>query len=182
MKHGSGSEEHLHSSSSISPCSPGLPQLWEVSMANKGGHMHPNSYMNSFGHWYPNHPPHQDAMPRPQMMWVLCFWFHAGQMLGPSTSTPTPSTRVIKTLDQNYGAKTSSGSDITSIHDIAEKLTRAMPFYPTFFCAWLDFIAKQISENWSDVLQIKACRLDVVCIYVYIFVIYPRSWKVLKRK
>ncbi|TNN04037.1 homeobox protein Dlx4b [Takifugu flavidus] len=68
MKHGSGSEEHLHSSSSISPCSPGLPQLWEVSMANKGGHMHPNSYMNSFGHWYPNHPPHQDAMPRPQMM------------------------------------------------------------------------------------------------------------------
>lgn len=98
MKHGSGSEEHLHSSSSISPCSPGLPQLWEVSMANKGSHMHPNSYMNSFAHWYPNHPPHQDAMPRPQMMWVLCFWFHAGQMLGPPTSTPTPSTRVIKTL------------------------------------------------------------------------------------
>lgn len=68
MKHGSGSEEPLHSTSSISPCSPGLPQLWEVSMANKGGHMHSNSYMNSFGHWYPNHPPHQDAMSRPQMM------------------------------------------------------------------------------------------------------------------
>lgn len=71
MKHGSGSEgEHLHSTSSISPCSPGLPQLWEVSMANKGAPMHPNNYMNSFGHWYPNHHPHQDAMPRPQMMWV----------------------------------------------------------------------------------------------------------------
>lgn len=69
MKHGSGSEgEHLHSTSSISPCSPGLPQLWEVSMANKGAHMHPNTYMNSYGHWYPNHQPHQDAMPRPQMM------------------------------------------------------------------------------------------------------------------
>ncbi|AWP17470.1 Homeobox protein Dlx4b [Scophthalmus maximus] len=69
MKHGSGSEgEHLHSTSSISPCSPGLPQLWEVSMANKGASMHPNNYMNSFGHWYPNHHPHQDSMPRPQMM------------------------------------------------------------------------------------------------------------------
>ncbi|KAK5881010.1 hypothetical protein CesoFtcFv8_021861 [Champsocephalus esox] len=71
MKHGSGSEgEHLHSTSSISPCSPGHPQLWEVSMANKGAQMHPNNYMNTFGHWYPNHHhhPHQDAMPRPQMM------------------------------------------------------------------------------------------------------------------
>lgn len=73
MKHGSGSEgEHLHSTSSISPCSPGLPQLWEVS---KGAQMHPNNYMNTFGHWYPNHhhhhhhPHHQDvAMARPQMM------------------------------------------------------------------------------------------------------------------
>lgn len=72
MKHGSGSEgEHLHGTHSISPCSPGLPQLWEVSMANKGAPMHPNNYMNSFGHWYPNHHHHhhhQDAMPRPQMM------------------------------------------------------------------------------------------------------------------
>lgn len=72
MKHGGGSEgEHLHSTaSSISPCSPGLPPLWEVSMANKGAQMHPNNYMNTFGHWYPNHHPHhhQDAVPRPQMM------------------------------------------------------------------------------------------------------------------
>lgn len=79
MKHGgSGSEgEHLLSStaSSISPCSPGLPPpLWEVSMAAKGAQMHPNNYMNTFGHWYPNHHQHhhhhQDAVPssRPQMM------------------------------------------------------------------------------------------------------------------
>ncbi|NP_001134306.1 homeobox protein Dlx4b [Salmo salar] len=67
MKHGSGPEgEHLHSTSSISPCSPGMPQLWEVSMANKGTPMHPNNYMNNFGHWYPNH--HQDPMSRPQML------------------------------------------------------------------------------------------------------------------
>lgn len=68
IKRGSGSEgEHLHSTSSISPCSPGMPQLWEVSLANKGAQMHPNNYMNSFGHWYPNHH-HPDAMPRSQMM------------------------------------------------------------------------------------------------------------------
>ncbi|KAM9831732.1 homeobox protein Dlx4b [Neosynchiropus ocellatus] len=68
MKHGSGSEgEHLHSNSSVSPCSPGVPQLWEVTMA-KGAPMYQNNYMNSFGHWYPNHHPHQDAMSRHQMM------------------------------------------------------------------------------------------------------------------
>lgn len=70
IKRGSGSEgEHLHSTSSVSPCSPGMPPRWEVSVANKGAQMHPNNYMTSFGHWYPNHL-HQDAMPRPQMMWV----------------------------------------------------------------------------------------------------------------
>uniref|UniRef100_A0A1A8J9U2 Distal-less homeobox gene 4b n=1 Tax=Nothobranchius kuhntae TaxID=321403 RepID=A0A1A8J9U2_NOTKU len=69
MKHGSVSSEgdHLHSTSSVSPCSPALPQLWEVS---KGAPMHPNSYMNSIGHWYPNHhhPHPQDAVLRPQLM------------------------------------------------------------------------------------------------------------------
>ncbi|KAF3704580.1 Homeobox protein Dlx4b DLX-7 Distal-less homeobox protein 4b [Channa argus] len=69
MKHGGGSEgEHLHSTNTISPCSPGLPQFWEVSVANKGAPMYPNNYMNSFGHWYPNHHPHQESMSRPQMM------------------------------------------------------------------------------------------------------------------
>ncbi|XP_030631458.1 homeobox protein Dlx4b [Chanos chanos] len=69
MKHGSGVPEGelLHTPSSASPCSPGLPQLWEMSMANKGGApMHPSGYMNNFGHWCPGH--HQDSMPRPQMM------------------------------------------------------------------------------------------------------------------
>lgn len=79
MKHGSGSEgEYVHSANTISPCSPVLPQLWEVSVANKGAPMYPNNYMNSFGHWYPNHHPHQDTMPRPQMMWVECFFWWGG--------------------------------------------------------------------------------------------------------
>ncbi len=45
MKHGpSGPEgELLHTTSSSSPCSPGLSQLWEVSMANKVPPMHPSS-------------------------------------------------------------------------------------------------------------------------------------------
>lgn len=70
MKHGpSGPEgEMLHTTSSSSPCSPGLSQLWEVSMANKVPSMHPSSYMNNYGHWYPSH--HQDPLPRPQMMWL----------------------------------------------------------------------------------------------------------------
>lgn len=70
LKHGSGSEgEHLHSTaSSMSPCSP-MPPLWEVSKG--AAQMHPNNYMNTFGHWYPNHHHHhhghhQDA--RSQMM------------------------------------------------------------------------------------------------------------------
>ncbi|KAK1160325.1 homeobox protein Dlx4b-like [Acipenser oxyrinchus oxyrinchus] len=68
MKHGpSGPEgEHLHTTSSISPCSPNIPQLWDVSLANKGAPMPASSYMNNFGHWYPTH--HQDNMPRAQMM------------------------------------------------------------------------------------------------------------------
>ncbi|KAJ8254569.1 hypothetical protein COCON_G00211810 [Conger conger] len=68
MKHGSSGPEgeHLNSTSSISPCSPGLPPLWDVAMAGKGAPMHAGGYMNNFGHWYPTH--HQDSMPRPQMM------------------------------------------------------------------------------------------------------------------
>lgn len=70
MKHGSSGPEGdmLHTTSSSSPCSPGLSQLWEVSMANKVPPMHPSSYMNNYGHWYPPH--HQDPLPRPQMMWL----------------------------------------------------------------------------------------------------------------
>ncbi|XP_016096214.1 homeobox protein Dlx4b isoform X2 [Sinocyclocheilus grahami] len=68
MKHGSSGPEGelLHTTSSSSPCSPGLSQLWEASMANKVPPMHPSNYMNNYGHWYPPH--HQDPVPRPQMM------------------------------------------------------------------------------------------------------------------
>lgn len=68
MKHGSSGPEGelLQNASSASPCSPGLPQLWEISMANKGPPVHPSSYMNNFGHWYPPH--HQDPVHRSQMM------------------------------------------------------------------------------------------------------------------
>ncbi|MBN3312937.1 DLX4A protein, partial [Atractosteus spatula] len=68
MKHGSSGQEgeHLHPAASMSPCSPGLPPLWDVSMGSKGAPVHASGYMNSFGHWYPAH--HQDSMPRPQMM------------------------------------------------------------------------------------------------------------------
>nr|BBB21679.1 distal-less homeobox 4 [Pelodiscus sinensis] len=58
--------EPLHSSSSLSPCSPSLPPLWDVSMAGKVAPLPPNSYINSFGPWYQPH--HQDAMPRPHPM------------------------------------------------------------------------------------------------------------------
>ncbi|XP_057682775.1 homeobox protein Dlx4b [Corythoichthys intestinalis] len=71
MKHGSGPEgEHLSSTSSASPCSPhGMPQLWDVSMANKsGGPVYSNNYMNTLGHWYPNQHPHQEGMSRHQML------------------------------------------------------------------------------------------------------------------
>ncbi|XP_061561953.1 homeobox protein Dlx4b [Phycodurus eques] len=71
MRHGSGQEgEHLSSTSSASPCSPhGMPQLWDVSAANKaGGPVYPNNYMNTLGHWYPNQHPHQDGTSRHPMM------------------------------------------------------------------------------------------------------------------
>nr|XP_055032433.1 homeobox protein Dlx4b [Misgurnus anguillicaudatus] len=64
MKHGSSGPEGelLQTSSSASPCSPGLSQLWEISMVNRVPPVHPSSYMNT-GHWY-----HQDPVPRSQMM------------------------------------------------------------------------------------------------------------------
>ncbi|XP_006000903.1 homeobox protein Dlx4a [Latimeria chalumnae] len=67
MKQGPSVQEgdHLHTSSSLSPCSPNLPPLWDVSMANKGAPIPPSNYINNFGPWYPHH---QDTMPRSQMM------------------------------------------------------------------------------------------------------------------
>ncbi|XP_067397186.1 homeobox protein DLX-4 [Emydura macquarii macquarii] len=68
MKQGpSGQEgERLHNSSSLSPCSPSIPPLWDVSVAGKGAPIPPGSYINSFGPWYPPH--HQDVMPRAHLM------------------------------------------------------------------------------------------------------------------
>ncbi|KAL0197456.1 hypothetical protein M9458_005996, partial [Cirrhinus mrigala] len=69
MKHGSGGPEGEHlqaASASGTPCSPGMPPLWDVSMSSKGAPIHSGGYMNSFGHWYPGH--HQDPMARTQMI------------------------------------------------------------------------------------------------------------------
>ncbi|KAM6451341.1 homeobox protein DLX-4 [Liasis olivaceus] len=68
MKQGSSiQEDNLHSSSSLSPCSPNIPPLWDIPMACKGPPLPPNSYINSFGPWY-QQPQHQDAMGRPPVM------------------------------------------------------------------------------------------------------------------
>uniref|UniRef100_A0A8C8R8X1 Homeobox domain-containing protein n=1 Tax=Pelusios castaneus TaxID=367368 RepID=A0A8C8R8X1_9SAUR len=68
MKQGPSVQEgdHLHNSSSLSPCSPNIPPLWDVSMAGKGAPIPPGSYINSFGPWYAPH--HQDIMPRTHLM------------------------------------------------------------------------------------------------------------------
>uniref|UniRef100_A0A670J6R1 Homeobox domain-containing protein n=1 Tax=Podarcis muralis TaxID=64176 RepID=A0A670J6R1_PODMU len=68
MKQGSSiQDDHLHSSSSLSPCSPNIPPLWDIPMACKGPPLPPSSYINSFGPWY-HQPQHQDAMGRPPVM------------------------------------------------------------------------------------------------------------------
>lgn len=68
MKQGSSIQEgdHLHSSASMSPCSPNIPPHWDSPMGTKGGPIGHGSYMNNYGPWYQPH--HQDSMPRPQMM------------------------------------------------------------------------------------------------------------------
>nr|XP_056713675.1 homeobox protein DLX-6 isoform X2 [Euleptes europaea] len=56
----------LPGSATLSPRSPGLPPVWDVSASAKGVNMAPNSYMPGYSHWYSS--PHQDTMQRPQMM------------------------------------------------------------------------------------------------------------------
>lgn len=56
----------LPGSATLSPRSPGLPPVWDVSASAKGVNMPPNSYMPGYSHWYSS--PHQDTMQRPQMM------------------------------------------------------------------------------------------------------------------
>uniref|UniRef100_A0A670Z7G1 Homeobox domain-containing protein n=1 Tax=Pseudonaja textilis TaxID=8673 RepID=A0A670Z7G1_PSETE len=68
MKQGSSiQEDNLHSSSSLSPCSPNIPPLWDIPMACKGPPLPSNTYINSFGPWY-QQPQHQDAMGRPPVI------------------------------------------------------------------------------------------------------------------
>lgn len=59
----------LPGSATLSPRSPGLPPVWDVSASAKGVNMPPNSYMPGYSHWYSS--PHQDTMQRPQMMWSV---------------------------------------------------------------------------------------------------------------
>ncbi|NXS60061.1 DLX4A protein, partial [Brachypteracias leptosomus] len=68
MKQGSGAPdgEHLHTSTSLSPCSPNIPPLWDIPVPGKGAPLAPSSYINSFGAWYPPHP--QDTIPRAPML------------------------------------------------------------------------------------------------------------------
>nr|BBB21678.1 distal-less homeobox 4 [Paroedura picta] len=68
MKQGSSiQEDHLHSSASLSPCSPNIPPLWDIPMACKGTPLPPSGYINSFGPWY-HQSQHQDGMGRPPVM------------------------------------------------------------------------------------------------------------------
>uniref|UniRef100_A0A8D2LUU4 Distal-less homeobox 6 n=1 Tax=Varanus komodoensis TaxID=61221 RepID=A0A8D2LUU4_VARKO len=68
LKQGSNPHESdpLPGSAALSPRSPGLPPVWDVSASAKGVNMPPNSYMAGYSHWYSS--PHQDTMQRPQMM------------------------------------------------------------------------------------------------------------------
>ncbi|CAK6434522.1 unnamed protein product [Pipistrellus nathusii] len=68
LKQGSNPHESdpLPGSAALSPRSPALPPVWDVSASAKGVSMPPNSYMPSYSHWYSS--PHQDTMQRPQMM------------------------------------------------------------------------------------------------------------------
>lgn len=69
MKQGSSApdgEQHLHTSSSLSPCSPSIPPLWDIPVPGKGPPLPPSNYISSFGAWYQPHP--QDSVPRGPMM------------------------------------------------------------------------------------------------------------------
>ncbi|MXQ83335.1 hypothetical protein E5288_WYG001405 [Bos mutus] len=68
LKQGSNPHESdpLPGSAALSPRSPALPPVWDVSASAKGVSMPPNSYMPGYSHWYSS--PHQDTMQRPQMI------------------------------------------------------------------------------------------------------------------
>ncbi|PIO37705.1 hypothetical protein AB205_0196880, partial [Aquarana catesbeiana] len=52
-------------SAALSPRSPAIPPVWDVTASAKGVNIPPNSYMPTYSHWYSS--PHQDTMQRSQM-------------------------------------------------------------------------------------------------------------------
>uniref|UniRef100_A0A8C7EEM0 Homeobox domain-containing protein n=1 Tax=Nothoprocta perdicaria TaxID=30464 RepID=A0A8C7EEM0_NOTPE len=69
MKQGPSAPEGqpLHAPpASLSPCSPGIPPLWELPLPAKGPPLVPGGYLGSFGPWYQPHA--QDVVPRAPMM------------------------------------------------------------------------------------------------------------------
>ncbi|KAM9369000.1 homeobox protein DLX-4 [Phaethornis superciliosus] len=68
MKQGSNvpDGDHLPTTTSLSPCSPNIPPLWDIPVPAKGAPLAPSTYINSFGAWYQPHP--QDTIPRAPMM------------------------------------------------------------------------------------------------------------------
>ncbi|XP_072269574.1 homeobox protein DLX-6 [Pyxicephalus adspersus] len=56
----------LPGSAALSPRSPAIPPVWDVTASTKGVNLPPNSYMPTYSHWYSS--PHQDTMQRSQMM------------------------------------------------------------------------------------------------------------------
>lgn len=54
--------EPIPGSMSLSPRSPTIPPIWDVSASSKGVNMPANSYMPGYSHWYSS--PHQDSMQR----------------------------------------------------------------------------------------------------------------------
>ncbi|XP_075445248.1 homeobox protein DLX-6 [Ascaphus truei] len=68
LKQGSNPLESdpLPGTAALSPRSPAIPPVWDVSASAKSVNMPPNSYMPGYSHWYSS--PHQDTMQRSQMM------------------------------------------------------------------------------------------------------------------
>nr|XP_030112361.3 homeobox protein DLX-4 [Taeniopygia guttata] len=69
LKQGPGApdgEQPPHSVPALSPCSPGLPPLWDLPGPGKGSPLAPGGFINTFGAWYQPHP--QDAVPRAPLM------------------------------------------------------------------------------------------------------------------
>lgn len=115
LKQGSNPHESdpLQGSAALSPRSPALPPVWDVSASAKGVSMPPNSYMPGYSHWYSS--PHQDTMQRPQMMWVV-----QGNTLGKRLN------KEKRIRDLLVSAKRSRRSRLRKAHKCGEKPTRLL--------------------------------------------------------